>query len=110
MAKARLYQLTVFSPSLQPEHANIARAVEYHSSGDFVEVFKQAAGIPGAKASGADIPFTVAYLFSTTTHPKDMAFGLLARDSYFLVEVEASCAELGAARASQWVARHRVSG
>lgn len=107
MAKARLYQLTVFSPSLQPEHANIARAVEYHSSGDFVEVFKQAAGIPGAKASGADIPFTVAYLFSTTKLPADMGFGLLDRDSYLLAEVTGLHAEQRLSVARNWLKRHQ---
>lgn len=107
MRKPRLYQLTVFSPALQTEHASIQRAVEFHSDGDFVEVFKQIAAMPGAKASGADIPFVVAYLFSTTKYPSEMGFGLLDRDHYFLVGVEASCWESGAIRARNWLERHR---
>lgn len=110
MRKARLYQLTVFGPALDAEHSSIQRAVEYHSDGDFVEVFKQVASLPGAKASGAEIPFTVAYLFSTTSYPSEMAFGLLDRDRYFLVEVEANCWELGANRARLWLERHREPG
>lgn len=110
MAKARLYQVTIFSPSLQQEHAEIVRAVEFHSDGDFVEVFKQTGAMPGAKASGAEIPFSVAYLFSTTKRPSEMGFALLDRDHYFLVEVEASCWESGAGRARQWLDRHRESG
>ena len=108
MRKPRLYQLTVFGPELQAEHAGIQRAIEYHSDGDFVEVFKQVAALPGAKASGADIPFVVSYLFSTTSYPNEMAFGLLERDRYFLVEVQANCWELGANRARLWLERHRI--
>lgn len=108
MRKPRLYQLTVFSPSLEPEHASIQRAVEFHSDGDFVEVFKQAAAMLGAKASGGEIPFVVAYLFSTTKFPSEMAFGLLDRDHYFLVEVEPNCWESGSVRSRQWLDRHQV--
>lgn len=110
MSRPRLYLVTVWSPSLQKEHAEIVRAVEHHSDGDFVEVFKQVGAMPGAKASGADIPFTVAYLFSTTKEPHEMGFALLDRDHYFLVEVGTSCSELGSVRARQWLDRHRGFG
>lgn len=108
MSKPRLYLLTVVSPALDAEHANIKAAVEFHSDGDCVEVFKQAASIPGAKASGGEIPFTVAYLFSTTKLPREMGFGLLTRDRYFLVEVVAVSKEDGFSVAKNWLDRHRV--
>lgn len=107
MAKPRLYLLTVVSPALEPEHANIRRAVEHHSDGDFVEVFKQAAGVPGAKAAKVDIPFTVAYLFSTTKLPSEVGFGLLDRDRYLLVEVTTTHWAEGFSVARNWLDRHR---
>ena len=107
MAKPRLYLLTVISPALDPEHANIVRAVEAHSDGDFKQVFTQAAAMPGAKASGADIPFTAAYLFSTTRLPSEMSFGLLDRDRYLLVEVTSTHWAEGLGVARDWLDRHR---
>lgn len=107
MSRAHLYCLTVISPSLQAEHVSIRDAVTHHSDGDFVEVFKQAAAIPGAKASGGEIPFTVAYLFSTTKKPSEMGFGLLSRDSYLLIEVTTNHWAEGLAVARGWLDRHR---
>ncbi len=106
MSRPRLYLLTVISPALQREHMSILEAVKHHSDGDYVEVFKQSAGIPGAKASGGDIPFTVAYMFSATTHPREMGFGLLDRDAYLLVEVTGLHEEQRLSVAHNWLKRH----
>ncbi len=107
MAKPRLYLLTVISPSLQPEHASVLEAVTHHSDGDFCEVFKQAAAMPGAKSSGAEIPFVVAYLFSTTSLLREVGFPLLDRDRYLLVEVTATHWAEGLSVAHGWLDRHR---
>ena len=110
MATGRLYQLTVVSPALDREHARIREAVETHSGGDFVEVWKQAAAVPGAKAAGGDIPFSVGYLFSTTSLPSEMGFGLLDRDASLLIEVTTLHWEDRMSVARNWLERHRVSG
>lgn len=108
MSKPRLFLLLVVSPSLEAEHARVRDAVQFHSDGDFTEVFKQAAALPGAKATGAEIPFTVGYLFSTTTHPGDMGFGILDRDRMLLIEVTSFHREAGLSVAGGWLDRHRV--
>ncbi|MDQ3159455.1 MAG: hypothetical protein M3Q51_00345 [Pseudomonadota bacterium] len=107
MAKPRLYLLTVISPSLQPEHASVRDAVMHHSDGDFCEAFKQVVAMPGAKASGAEIPFVVAYLFSTAALPSEMGFPVLDRDRYFLVEVTTTSWAQGLSVARNWLDRHR---
>lgn len=99
--------LTVVSPALDAEHSRIRDAVMHHSDGDFVEVFKQVATVPGAKAMGQEIPFTAAYLFSTTKLPREMGFGLLDRDRYFLVEVGTTNWESGLSVGRSWLEKHR---
>lgn len=110
MENGKLFLLTVVSPALDMEHARIREAVQVHSEGDFVEVWKQTATVRGAKAAGEQIPFAVAYLFSTTSHPSEMGFGLLARDSYLLIEVTTLHWHEKMSVAKHWLERHRESG
>ena len=109
MNQYRLFLLVVISPALDTEHANILEAVKHHSGGDYVEAFKQA--LPPSKSASdrSEYPFTVGYLFKTDRRSDEMAFGLLSRDSYLLVEVSADYARdehLSVAR--DWLRRHRT--
>lgn len=110
MARPRLYLLVVISPALQQEHATITRAVEFHSDGDFVQVFQQAASMPGAKAAGTDIPFSVGFLFSTTKPPSEMGFQFQSRDRYLLIEVTTNHWAQDLSVARNWLDRHREPG
>lgn len=105
----RQYLLIVFSPAADADHANILKAVQFHSGGDFVEVFKQAATVRGGAPKGQDVPFTVAYLFSTSSLPNQMGFGTLDRDRYLLVQLAPGGwhwhEKLSVAH--QWLDRHR---
>ena len=105
--KRKNFLLVVQSPALQAEHARIKDAVHYHSGGDYIEVFKETSAPRGSKASGTEIPFTVAYLFSTETHPTEMGFGLLTGDTYLLLEVGATNWADGFSRVRLWLDRHR---
>lgn len=109
MSKGRLYLLVVFGPDLQTEHRQIAKAVEYHSDGDFVEVDKQIAAVRGAKAAGQELPFSVAYLFTTAKPPGEMSFGTLDRDRYLLIEAGPNYWTEGLSVARLWLERHRTS-
>ena len=101
------FLLIVQSPALQTEHAAIKDAVQYHSLGDFIEVFKETSAPRGARASGVEIPFFVAYLFSTQNHPSEMGFGLLTGDRHVLLEVGSTTWVDGFSRVRDWLDRHR---
>jgi hypothetical protein len=103
----RNFLLIVDSPELDPEHVKIVRAVEYHSGGDFIEVFKHTSAARGSKSSGSSIPFVVAYFFSTETHPSEMGFGLLNGDRYLLLEIGGLCWLDGYSRARNWLERRQ---
>jgi hypothetical protein len=100
------FLLIVQSPDLQPEHKNILEAVQHHSLGDFIEVFKETSAPRGSRATGFATPFTVAYMLSTETPPSQMGFGLLNGDRYLLLELGERCWIDGYARARSWLDRH----
>ncbi len=102
----KTFLLLVSSPELQDEHSNIVKAVQFHSDGDFVEVFKETSAPRGTKTSGLAIPFMVAYLFSTEKLPSKMGFGLLTGDRYILLEVGQSTWVEGFSRVRAWIERH----
>lgn len=79
----------------QPEHARIKDAIAHHSDGDYKLAFTHGAG-------------TVAYLFSSNTHPRDMGFGVLNQDSYLVVEVGDVCSEQHLNVAASWIYDHRT--
>ncbi len=101
------FLLIVQSPALQAEHAIIKEAVQHHSLGDFIEVLKETSAQRGSKASGTEIPFVVAYLFSTETPLSQLGFGLLTGDRCVLVEVGSTTWVDGYSRVRDWLDRHR---
>jgi hypothetical protein len=101
------FLLVVHSPALQAEHRNIVDAVQHHSLGDFIEVFKETSAPRGSRASGTEIPFVVAYLFSTETPPSKMGFGLLNGDRHLLLEVGQATWVDGFSRVRDWLDRRR---
>lgn len=103
----REFLLFVQSPALQPEHSSILKSVEHHSSGDFIEVFKETSAARGTKSAKAEIPFVVGYLFSTETPPSQMGFGLLTGDRYVLLQVGRANWVDGFSRVRAWLDRHQ---
>jgi hypothetical protein len=101
------FLLIVQSPALQGEHKVIVDAVSFHSGGDFIEVFKETSAPRGTRASKAEIPFVVAYLYSTETPPSKMGFGLLNGDRHVLLEVGSATWADGFSRVRAWLDRHR---
>jgi hypothetical protein len=101
------FLLIVQSPALQGEHKSIVDAVSFHSGGDFIEVLKETSAPRGTRAAKAEIPFVVAYLFSTETPPSQMGFGLLNGDRHVLLEVGSATWVDGFSRVRGWLDRHR---
>jgi hypothetical protein len=83
----RMYLLVFTSPALQPEHAEVIRALERESGGNMVEVFKQANSLPGAKGRGEPIPFTAAYLFTSPNPPSEVGFPAMNGDRFLLIAI-----------------------
>ncbi len=104
--KRRTFLLLVSSPELQEAHSDVVRAVEHHSSGDFIEVLKETSAPRGTKSSGLAIPFIVAYLFSTETPPSQMGLGLLTGDRCVLIEVGQATWVDGFSRVRAWLEKH----
>ncbi|EIL88565.1 hypothetical protein UU9_12478 [Rhodanobacter fulvus Jip2] len=103
----KTFLLIVQSPELQADHKDIVEAVRHHSLGDFIEVLKETSAPRGSRAQGTEIPFVVAYLFSTETPPSEMGFGLLRRDRYVLLQVGPATWVDGFSRVRDWLDRHR---
>lgn len=101
------FLLIVQSPALQVEHKALVDAVSLHSGGDYLELLKETSAPRGTRAAKAEIPFVVAYLFSTETPPSKMGFGLLNGDRYVLLEVGSTSWVDGFSRARDWLDRHR---
>lgn len=104
--KRKTFLLLISSPELQEPHTRIVEALQFHSGGDFIEILKQTSAPRGTKASGAPIPFVVAYLFSTETPPLKMGFGLLTHDRYVLLEVGQATWVEGFSRVRAWLEKH----
>ncbi|GAB3366264.1 hypothetical protein GCM10027431_07980 [Lysobacter rhizosphaerae] len=103
MRETRKYLAIFWVPRTQAEHSSIAKAVAHHSDGDYQMVFMQA----GAKP---DIPFVVAYIFTSGTEANQMGFGLLNGDNYLVTEIGDRNWVNGSVRAQEWLQKHRPEG
>lgn len=104
--KRKTFLLLISGRELQEGHANVVKAVEYHSGGDFIEVLKQTSAPRGTRSAGGPIPFVVVYLFSTETPPSEMGFGLLTGDRYILLEVGQATWVDEFSRVRDWLQKH----
>ena len=92
----------LFVKKTEPEHANIKRAIEHHSDGDYQHALTHAGPRP-------DLPFVIAYLFTSGTDAREMGFGLLNGDNVIVVEVGDNFQVIGSSMAEQWLRNHRSS-
>ena len=102
MSDWRKYLAVFVLPITQPEHAKIKDAIKHHSEGDFQCVFTH-----GVRNEGGKLASTIAYVFMSESHPRNMGFGVLNQDSYFVVELGNTCSEQGMNLARGWMRRHR---
>lgn len=88
------YLAIFFLPVPQKEHAEIEKAVAYHSDGDYKRAFLN------ANRDGSGI---VGYVFTSNTVPWKMGFGLLNGDTKLIVEVGDKYCEDGHNIAGAWL-------
>ena len=105
MRTPKTFLLAFFSPALALEHSRLVEAIQHHSDGDYVEVYKQAS----TPQKGIPTPFTILYLFTTTKYASEMGFPTLNGDKYFLVEVSPDLQHWhdGLSVAHNWLERHK---
>ena len=102
MRETRKYLTVFFVPKTDPKHAHIKRAIEHHSDGDYQMAFMRAGPRP-------DVPFVIAYLFTSGTDAREMAFGLLNGDHVIVVEIGDKFQVIGSNLAEEWLRRHLPS-
>lgn len=101
MRETKRYLAVFFIPKQEQEHASIAAAIKHHSDGDYQLVHMQVGQRP-------DVPFTVAYLFTSGTPPWEMGFGLLNGDKHVIVEVGDRSFVSGSNLAEKWLREHET--
>lgn len=94
----RKYLAIFFLPVPQKEHAEIEKAVAYHSDGDYKRAFLN------ANRDGSGV---VGYLFTSNTVPWQMGFGLLNGDTKLIVEIGDKYSEDGHNIAAAWLRSHQ---